>query len=1377
MAENSIYNDVIALLTSINSLDERMQKYLNGIIKKIEQAENSGQIAYYLSQILANKSVLNALSPEEKANLATHQQRYLAYSQTLDRFGNPKLNAEFESMLSQSLLEHAPCESLATINSAIVDYLKRHKTTLLTSKESEFKKALIKFKIPYDTSVDPIDALIALLERPLNGADRAQVISETMSLHLLFFNYQNLYQPELDCEESQRDAIMQKRGIIHRTLRPKDKGQMFEEHTRGRLTVQSTKQSTTLGITDDESALDAFLNFHRHEFTPHKYRAKANENSPIVKAFRKQGISFIAGPSGTTADCLEGIHFLFPNFNFKQYEQYLNLLAAAEVAQGHHAMHEILLPALNANTLPKLATKMTNKPIWDLLPYGKTYELFLSDEFKALPIYQALVSRYPQYLDEMPGRQLDKAATAIQREIRSAQAAKEFHASEYWQEVDSQDPAMKVEPAIKNFIRSRSAKNLAKIKQSLGPLSSSETKFLRFFMAQEFDLTHYTNSKEAILASGDILSNSLLKRQLLRFDDHSSEGDIDKLNNGHYVFYRMELNHQYKAGSRFGMGQFVIKGRHSGLLESGNVSLFEMYVPRNASVLRILHYKDKLVRKNDITVEPRESIHLIYPETGKFSTLSIPGTVFHGRDIMPGIAYAMIRELRNIGSSMQDDFLRQFDINTFDIDSSVYQQMQQSANDMLGKLFRVEGKIPAKTVLANQDFEIVHVDEALSALKSSDPILLRAQFTPESINRPYFHHNGGQFNALEIAIINDYPFAVSWLTANGGQISSQLNIFSFFDGAFLKTCTVDSFKSRMALMPHLDVNLKDKSGKTLLHHMAANNRLDLIATAISLGIDPHITDDAGKSFMQDFSIINYLTSKKHVRLEDLNEYASFISLDQHSLSGSNLLHLVVTLQLSPEIINFFITHGVSIDEKSEDGRTPLEILQLNLISRARSINRASSIDKNQRIIHYFQTIKSLDINFKASFFSPSDERTTTLLLTAIDNENIDLVMFCLSQGAKVSALEHKALILMLSKLFSQQDIEIIDRIIILYPEASGFLNYVDPADLIDNDRLSRYIKAFPGNETSIYSGFVESSHKLLQRVTPEQVNTLLQHHPQLLSAVDSHGDTLLFHAAEAGRVDLFVPLIELGVNTAHTNQVGNTYLDKINLVPSVKKGDLDAIKRILSDYPQVKLDATHKGKRLMHFAAKHNQFDILDFLHDQGFSFDDLDAQGVSVKEAMQEALLEMSSSLPYAKLQALLSRYNFLTLNYRNKAHIFLAQALSQKDNDYIFFCLENGAYPIEYQPTELQNYLSELARNDDLRPFQRFALRFPELVDVKSVRPLAKLKDQTPYHPEVSSQSMMAHNPHSFFAGHQKYYPLKTKAGSPYNDIFFKSYLNFNE
>ncbi|MCX7117285.1 MAG: hypothetical protein NTW94_05180 [Legionellales bacterium] len=708
-------------------------EYFEKMLPSLRKAKNVTALNIYLTQLLHSEEIsreahtaLSAIQEAIKSEIEVEQS-------TRDQFGNLRTHAEFESSLAMALLKGADTRVLQSINQKMISYLNKHKEAV-SEKNYAILSSLEQYKIPFSRGLAPIDALIELLSRPLDGEDRSHIICECASLHLIFFNYRGVYQPERDVEsEPDKQRIADEKAVLHRKLRPKKPGEMFDEETRGRQRVSSVYRTSDFGICEPSSTLSEWRNFHRYEYTPHKFRTSPNPDSPIVKTLQAHGVPFIAGPSGTAGDCLEGLQFLAPDLIGEERQSYLNLLAAAEVGLGHHSMHEIMLTACNMDALPMLYRDDIEKdrPVWERINYATSYQSFLTSEFQNTPEGIRLKEEYPQFFStsKQEAQKLVKemkplmgpeaAVIKLQRQFRAKASSSKFHKAVYWKEHEETIPPEEVIDKKRFFTKEKSQQNLRKLKKELGVTVvtderaiESEKRFLRFFMSCKFDLAHYTAQLDKILENGVLLSyDRLLEKFKVGFKQNSSS-DIATLGNTNYVFFRMELIHNFKMLSRFGGDQLVIEGRTSDLLDHGIVSLYEMLYPSAATTCIKLSYKGKLVRKYK---DPYLAGKFQYLYGSKLETFDVASTVFYGKDIMEGIALAFLREVRRIGGEFQADFIELFQHAIgdqergefyIDPDSKKYQETLSTVNKILSDLFRLEAKIPSVVYIKNEKVKI-----------------------------------------------------------------------------------------------------------------------------------------------------------------------------------------------------------------------------------------------------------------------------------------------------------------------------------------------------------------------------------------------------------------------------------------------------------------------------------------------------------------------------------------------------------------------------------------------------------------------------------------------------------------------------------------------
>ena len=125
-----------------------------------------------------------------------------------------------------------------------------------------------------------------------------------------------------------------------------------------------------------------------------------------MKVYEKYRIPFIAGPAGTVGFVVGGAILLL-GLTAKQLKEYVNLLAAAEIALGHHSYHETMMVASNLKlfyfaqeTTIKLfaSEKKATLTLSSSIDPQHLYGQYLTEEFKKTEAYQVLALEHPDYL-------------------------------------------------------------------------------------------------------------------------------------------------------------------------------------------------------------------------------------------------------------------------------------------------------------------------------------------------------------------------------------------------------------------------------------------------------------------------------------------------------------------------------------------------------------------------------------------------------------------------------------------------------------------------------------------------------------------------------------------------------------------------------------------------------------------------------------------------------------------------------------------------------------------------------------------------------------------------------------------------------------------
>lgn len=710
----SIVIDLIMAYLDVHDCTLKNKKKLVSLVEKLKAATQYSAVYTHLS-IAIQKSKKALFLPHFSA-LLDYARNFPAFIQDVNKkrkelprsaceqqasvYFNLVEAAEFETDLARGILHSAPKAALKKINNKIIDYCLKN-VDGVEEKEETLCYELIKYHLcEISETISPCEKFIELLNRDL---DSPQHVSECATLHLIFFNYRHIYDVLVPSHPDQLT-----RPEVNRMVRPTHKKRMFHSQTRGRNRVIASNRTKEFGITGPDHVPDWGKEWHRYETTPNKYRSGLNLNSPILKHFRSNGIPYIAGPSGTAADCAEGLYFLFPEISPQEIEEYFNLIAAAEVAQGHHSFHEIILPLCNMSWYPsfenKYQTAIANNEMaterkyreepWAYLDYQSSYEDFLGDQFKETEEYKRLCETYPQYLDPNRHRETlhvfthsveESQIVNLQRTLRAKKTYAQLDHGSLWNKSSlTKHTTMNVEE-----IKKLSKNNVKALIGELGILMPEEIEFFKCFTEQTAELAHYTDQGDIILTSGTLLSYSALQEKYGKKNfPHNSKSDVGQLGNEGSVFFRYELRHQSQFSSRFGKEQFIVKASSTPLYHTGWVSLYEMFQPYKLSNVRCLTFNNEIIRSCSSSEDGK--ITYQYPNQNQTREVDMMSTVFFGSDIQRGIALAMIAELRRIGGQYQQSILSE--------------KRVEDLNKALSQLFRVEAKIPGRIALDEVDY-------------------------------------------------------------------------------------------------------------------------------------------------------------------------------------------------------------------------------------------------------------------------------------------------------------------------------------------------------------------------------------------------------------------------------------------------------------------------------------------------------------------------------------------------------------------------------------------------------------------------------------------------------------------------------------------------
>jgi hypothetical protein len=234
-----------------------------------------------------------------------------------------------------------------------------------------------------------------------------------------------------------------------------------------------------------------------------------------------------------------------------------------------------------------------------------------------------------------------------------------------------------------------------------------------------YRLQHATNHYYAALSAGSLDSYTELKRHKPEYDSpFSTKGNIDKLGNGGFVFFRVYVDPINGNQTRYGDSALIFDLNI--LNKVGWVSLHDQLnpFPSKSVATRHLYWNKRLIRTSSVYALPGQAksdkgvyagLEYTYRtskissySSGKKDTLKSFGEdiktrsrqvkfiseIFYGPDILIGIALSVIRELRFLEVCGFREAILQA------IARASISQRNQILGELLKGLFRIEGKYP-----------------------------------------------------------------------------------------------------------------------------------------------------------------------------------------------------------------------------------------------------------------------------------------------------------------------------------------------------------------------------------------------------------------------------------------------------------------------------------------------------------------------------------------------------------------------------------------------------------------------------------------------------------------------------------------------------------
>ncbi|HQO45945.1 MAG TPA: ankyrin repeat domain-containing protein [Rectinema sp.] len=409
------------------------------------------------------------------------------------------------------------------------------------------------------------------------------------------------------------------------------------------------------------------------------------------------------------------------------------------------------------------------------------------------------------------------------------------------------------------------------------------------------------------------------------------------------------------------------------------------------------------------------------------------------------------------------------------------------------------------------------------------------------------------------------------------------------------------------LLNNVDPNLKNLNGDAPLHLAVKSGYVEGARLLLSHNANPDILD-------ANQSTPLHLTIPATQRLEMVKLLLAFKAnpaiMDNQ---GNTPLHKAVTQLYAPEIVETLIQAGAPVNAQNSKGDTPLIICARTehyeyarpLIEAKAEIFKMNQAGENALKIALSKGYTAVDNIVLPSNVNQSDDNSNSVLMTAVLlKANPDVLKLILSKGADPNAknkAQDTALHIAVRQNYAQQGIVLLDA----------------NADVFQ------------------YNAMQENPLFLALTAKPAPLEWFFR--PNVISATDANGDSVVHHAARKNLPDGIAYLIKKGANIEALNNAG-----EIPLHTAAKYDSTDAIRYLVSagsslnaankngDIPlqsavlngafkatQMLLAAgspvnnqNYSGETALHQASKNNSAAIIQLLIAQGANTEIQDSRG-----------------------------------------------------------------------------------------------------------------------------------------------------------------------
>ncbi len=367
--------------------------------------------------------------------------------------------------------------------------------------------------------------------------------------------------------------------------------------------------------------------------------------------------------------------------------------------------------------------------------------------------YKSIIEGLLPYYNKIYQKQI--AANRIKQAFKKFKKQRDFRPyflmgkeGELWRDPNTFNTRALLSASGLDKIIGLSKRNLEEIQNEIiklgDNLTEKECQFAEEFQKCKLILSHYTVDigAEAISKTGRIYS----KRELVSLGklkvNNTPKYDEELLGNHGFVFFKLEVGNHDAVSTRFGNVGYIFEAHQTPLLECGWISLYDQISPTVNEIrsdekihpLKNEVIKNKILRKYvaaDNTVDNKNmmydnktglsekvfynpatkdipGMYKNYPETGVNNMHNQLEEVFYGPDILDGIIYSILFELRKIG--MDTNYYKK----------AISDLTPEGFKTLLAQLFRIEAKIPRVLFIGDNPPGIIDGYRVIKVPKGGD---------------------------------------------------------------------------------------------------------------------------------------------------------------------------------------------------------------------------------------------------------------------------------------------------------------------------------------------------------------------------------------------------------------------------------------------------------------------------------------------------------------------------------------------------------------------------------------------------------------------------------------------------------------------------------